>query len=83
MGIWRDRTGTPNAFIIVIPDRTKTTLLPIIQRYIRPGTMIMSHEWAANRDIRTIPGYSHMTVNHSQNFVNPATGAHTQAIEGH
>ena len=36
--------GTPNAFMVIVPDRTKTTLLPIIQRYIRPGTMIMSNE---------------------------------------
>ena len=75
--------GTSNAFMVVVPDRTKTTLLPIIQRYIRPGTTIMSDEWAAYHDIGTIPGYTHLTVNHSQNFVNPASGAHTQAIEGH
>ena len=43
----------------------------------------MSDEWAAYQDIGTIPEYTHLTVNHSQNFVNPATGAHTQATKGH
>ena len=56
--------GSPNAFMVVVPDRSKNTLLPIIQQYIRPGTTIMSDEWAAYHDIRTIPGYTHMTVNH-------------------
>ena len=67
-----------------VPDRTKITLLPIIQQYIRPGTTIISDEWKAYHDIGTIPGgYTHQTVNHSKNFVDPVTGAHTQAIEGH
>ena len=69
--------------MLVVPDRTKNTLLPIIQQYIRPGTTIMSDEWAAYHDIGKIPGYSHETVNHSQNFVDPTSGAHTQSIEGH
>lgn len=44
--------------------------------------------WAAYEGLDKIEGmnYTHKTVNHSQRgigrFVNPETGAHTQAIEG-
>lgn len=74
--------GTTKAFMVVVPDRTRDTLLPIIQQYIRSGTTIVSDEWRAYCAIPTL-GYTHLTVNHSQNFVDPVTGAHTQSIEGY
>ncbi|KAI6647453.1 hypothetical protein LOD99_12449 [Oopsacas minuta] len=40
-------TGTNKAVMVVVPDRTTTTLLPIIQQYILPGTTIQSDEWAS------------------------------------
>ena len=42
--------------------------------------MILSDEWAAYRRLGSI-GYEHKTVNHSEHFVDPETGAHTQNIE--
>ena len=74
--------GTTHSFMVVVLDRSADTLLPIIQRYIRPGTLIISDEWRAYCQIRSL-GYTHQTVNDSQNFVNPATGAHTNSIEGY
>ena len=74
--------GTPNAFMTVVPDRSKQTLLPIIQQYIRRGTTVISDEWRAYLDIPTL-GYTNQTVNHSENFVDPSTGAHIQSVEGH
>ncbi len=71
--------GTSNAFMVVVPDRTKQTL---IQTYIRPGTTVISDEWRAYFDVG-ISGYTHQTVNHSENFIDPVTGAHTQSVEGH
>ncbi len=63
--------GSVDAFMTIVNDRTAATLIPIIQAHIRPGTTIMSDEWSW---ISNITGYSHQTVNHSQNFVDPVTG---------
>ena len=40
----------------------------------------MNDKWKAY-DCLQDEGYQHLTVNHSLNFVDPDTGAHTQGIE--
>ena len=40
--------------------------------------------WSGYNNLETIlseNNYTHLTVNHSQNFVDPTTGANTQSIE--
>ena len=60
--------------------RDKDTLLPIIRAHILPGTCVMSDLLKAYNCLQD-EGYDHLTVNHSLNFVEPDTGAHTQSIE--
>ncbi|KAI6651235.1 hypothetical protein LOD99_5382 [Oopsacas minuta] len=66
--------------MVVVTNRTIATLLPIIQQYILPGTTIHSDEWASYAILQDTT-YVHHTINHSQNFVDPHTGVHTQGIE--
>lgn len=79
-GICRE---TKECFIYAVPNRNEKTLLHCIKESIRPGSIIMSDMWKAYSKIEKIPGMhlKHFTVNHSENFVNPITGAHTQSIE--
>jgi transposase-like protein len=71
---------TRECFLFAVPDRSGPTLLPIIQGSIRAGTTIMSDMWAAYGGIGNL-GFTHLQVNHTYNFVDPATGAHTQNVE--
>ena len=75
-------TNTKRGHIELVDDRKAETLLPIIQKYVKPGSTIFSDQWAAYRDLQRL-GYQHYTVNHSQNFVDPVTGTCTNAIEAY
>eukprot|EP00112_Aurelia_sp_Birch-Aquarium-sp1_P014725 Seg3191.4 transcript_id=Seg3191.4/GoldUCD/mRNA.D3Y31 product="putative transposase-like protein" pseudo=true protein_id=Seg3191.4/GoldUCD/D3Y31 len=67
-------------FFEAVPDRSAPTLIPIIQRYVLPGTVIMSDCWKAYSSLKD-EGYWHLTVNHSIQFVNQENGACTNMIE--
>ena len=80
-GICRE---TGECFMRIVKNRTKETLLEHIQMYVKPGTVIITDCWAAYKDLKDLEGmdYTHYTVNHSDTYVDPVTGAHTNTIEG-
>lgn len=71
-------------YMEVVPRRDAATLLPILNSHIAPGTEVWSDQWSAYSGVGALSNVSrHRTVNHSQNFVDPATGVHTQHIESY
>ena len=76
----------------VVPDRSASSLIPIIEDNIKPGTTVRSDCWPSYNSLTTgarpLP-YIHQTVNHETNFVeekyDELTGktvpVHTQSIE--
>ena len=74
--------GSGRSFLALVESRDAATLLPILQEYVLPGTQVMSDLWRSYGGIAELPeGYGHLTVNHSVNFVDPVSGAHTQNVE--
>lgn len=76
-GIERESKKT---FIFPVPNRGEKTLLPIIKKYILPGTTIVSDCWKAYKCLQ-LEGFQHLRVNHSINFIHPETGTNTHMIE--
>lgn len=69
--------------LYTVQDRTAGTLIPLIEETVLPGSTIVSDGWGAYNAIGASPNnYTHLVVNHSENFVDPITQAHTQMIEG-
>ncbi|XP_028970911.1 uncharacterized protein LOC105030231 isoform X2 [Esox lucius] len=65
----------------MVKDRSQETLIPIIRRHVRRGSTILSDCWRAYVRSLNRLGYNHQTVNHTNNFVDPQSGYHTQHIE--
>ncbi|KAF0691177.1 DDE Tnp IS1595 domain-containing protein, partial [Aphis craccivora] len=72
---------TGRCFLVPVECRDKDTLLAAITDWILPGTTIISDCWKSY-DCLKDNGYQHLTVNHSIQFKNPETGAHTNNVEG-
>ena len=79
-----DTKQTPALVVMtMVARRDAATLLPIIRRHVRPGTIVWSDEWAAYRRIQQqTPATQHQRVNHSLHFV-PTMGVHTQNVESY
>lgn len=69
-------------YMQIVNDRTKETLLAIIEQKVCPGSIIHSDEWPAYRNIQDC-GFEHGTVCHKFNFVNPLNNVHTQHVESY
>jgi len=74
--------GSQKVLLFRVPDRTRETLVHrLITTHIRPGTVIYSDQFTPYIPLNQL-GYIHLSVNHSKNFVDPDSGAHTNTIDG-
>ena len=72
--------GSGKMFLVPVEVRNAETLVGIIKQWIKPGTTIMSDCWKAHDNLGE-GWYQHLKVNHSVEFVDSTTGAHTNTIE--
>ncbi len=72
--------STGRCKLVVVNQRNRDTLIPLIQQYISGGARINSDEWRAYWVLGKL-GYMHQMVNHSLNLVDETTGTHTNIIE--
>ena len=75
--------GSNDCFLVECENnhRDHHTLVRLIKQHVRPGTVIITDGWRGYVNLSQ-HGYYHEDVNHSRNFLNPVTGAHTNTIEG-
>lgn len=76
-----ERTEKRRIMLFHIDKRNKSTLLPLILRYINANSIIYSDMWKVYHNLK-IYFNNHFMVNHSISFKNYETNVHTNTIEG-
>lgn len=72
-------------YLQLIEHRDAKTLLDVITEHVLPGTEIWTDCWKGYSSLNCLEGvspYTHKTVNHSRNFIDPVTGVCTNHVEG-
>ena len=85
-GVWvfgMVERGTNRCFLIPVENITKDTLVEIIKRWVRPGSIIIADGWSSYKCLKDNRfKFNHLVVNHTNEYKDPFTGAHTNTIEG-
>ena len=76
----REKYNKKKVFMVPVKDRKQKTLIPIIQKWIHTGSIIHSDCWKSYNQLSKL-GYTHVTVNHSKEFVNEENAACSNSIE--
>ena len=76
----RETNDKSKVFMVPVKKRNAKTLLPIIDKWIRKGTIMHSDCWKVYNQLNKM-GYTHITVNNSKEFLNPENQACTNRIE--
>jgi hypothetical protein len=84
-GVWVlvgvERTAERKVFMRIIEKRDSDTLMDIILRHVRPGSIIVTDYWRGYLRLSE-HNFSHLRVNHSVTFKDELTGACTNTVEG-
>ena len=75
-----EKYNKKKVFMIPIINRKQCTLLPLIKKRIKVGSIIHSDCWKAYCRLPSL-GYTHVTVTHSKEFFNEDNAACTNGIE--
>lgn len=78
-GGWAKLNGR-KCFFCFVPDRSAEMFIGWIKEQVAAGSTIHTDCWKGY-DWLGREGYTHLTVNHSVEFKNAATGVHTNGIE--
>ena len=83
-GIWIiggvERTLKKKCFFKIVKNRDKKTIRDIVRKHVGRSFIVMTDQWKGYHNLQKL-NVRHFTVNHSKNFVDRRTGAHTNNIE--
>ncbi|CEF59560.1 Transposase, ISXO2-like domain-containing protein [Strongyloides ratti] len=77
-----EKTEERSVFAVSLEKRDSETLLDVIKKHIKPGSIIHTDRWRGYEGIKEKLGFKYYTVNHSVSFKDSETGIHTNTIEG-
>lgn len=84
-GVWVlglvEKSADRRVIMLPVRNRNAKTLKKKIRKYVKKGSILHSDGWKGYCGLEQ-KGYTHKTVNHKQNYVDPISGCHTNTIEG-